>query len=252
MNGRRILVIDDEKNVRAMIELALEVQGYEVFSAGDAESGLKTMSEQGPFDLVLLDYRLPGQTGSQVQKSIFEMNPNQRIILITAFASMDIALDSLREGVVDFLRKPFSTEALRVAVASALQKEVVRNVPVQAQTVVSKMTRKTSKGFVIEPDETHFDAGDRSWVSQFEVTSPDGTTEQFSVKTTGVAIELVKAKMDCERLPGDERFWTAFAEESLADLLDKSDNVSSTIALDDVSEGVHEWLESVLTIKAQL
>src|ERR1044071_1648118 len=96
----RILVIDDESNIRMMIRLALE--------------------REGPWDLILLDQRMPDKTGLEILRELREKEKDVRIIMITAFGTIDLAVDAMKAGATDFLRKPFTVDILRGAVKAAL------------------------------------------------------------------------------------------------------------------------------------
>ena len=107
-----------------MIKLALEHTGYEVGAATDGMDGLLKYGDGTRWDLVLLDQRMPGMPGIEVQREIFRRNAQARLILITAFGTIDLALEAIQAGASDFLRKPFTAETLRLAVRAALDRPV--------------------------------------------------------------------------------------------------------------------------------
>lgn len=117
---KRVLIIDDQKNMRLMARLALEASGYEV---GEAESDMETFALLGhddTWDAILLDQKLPGLVGTDILRRLKVMAPAARVIMMTAFASAELAVQAMRLGAVDFLRKPMTPELLRSAVAAAL------------------------------------------------------------------------------------------------------------------------------------
>ena len=99
----RILVIDDESNIRMMIRLALQHVGHTVEAAADGQEGLARFNERADWDLILLDYRMPGLDGMDVLKQIRWHDPHARVVMITAFGTIDLAVEALKAGATDFL-----------------------------------------------------------------------------------------------------------------------------------------------------
>ena len=100
----RILVIDDEKNIRTMVGLALKHEGYAVDLAEDGRSGLNTFGGGEDFDLVLLDQRMPELDGLEVLHEMRRRKPDTRVVMITAFGTIELAVDAMKSGAADFLR----------------------------------------------------------------------------------------------------------------------------------------------------
>src|SRR5580658_3344635 len=117
----RVLVVDDENNIRTMIRLTLEHSGHSVETAADGQDGLDKFGDGASVDVVLLDQRMPDLEGITVLKQMLYHNPSARIIMITAFGTVDLAVEAMKSGATDFLRKPFSAETLRGAVSVALK-----------------------------------------------------------------------------------------------------------------------------------
>ncbi len=117
----RILIVDDENNIRMMVRLALQHVGHTVETAADGTEGLQKFGNGSNFDLVLLDQRMPGLEGLDVLKQMRYQHPTAKIIMATAFGTIDLAVDAMKSGATDFLRKPFTAETLRGAVQSALK-----------------------------------------------------------------------------------------------------------------------------------
>ncbi|MFX8938014.1 response regulator, partial [Acinetobacter baumannii] len=84
--------------------------------------GLITFGRGDHTDLVILDYRMPGQTGVEVLEEILQRKPEARVIIASAFGTLDLALEAIEAGATDFLRKPFTTDILRTAVEAVLTK----------------------------------------------------------------------------------------------------------------------------------
>src|SRR5580704_8703285 len=117
----RVLVVDDEHNIRTMIRLTLEHSGHTVVTAADGQEGLDKFGDGTGIDVVLLDQRMPDLEGITVLKQMLFHNPSARIVMITAFGTVDLAVEAMKSGATDFMRKPFTAETLRGAVVAALR-----------------------------------------------------------------------------------------------------------------------------------
>src|SRR6266700_3156261 len=94
----KIIVIDDESNIRMMIRFSLQHVGHEVDLAIDGEDGLRMYRDGQKYDLVLLDQRMEGMVGLEVLKEIRLRNPFARVIMITAYGTVDLAVDAMKAG----------------------------------------------------------------------------------------------------------------------------------------------------------
>jgi len=101
----RILVVDDDKVVRQSYQRSLESISSNVEAAGDGEEALQTM-ERNPFDVVLLDLRMPGQDGMSVLRTIKQKWPDSEVVIITGYPTVDSAKEAVRLGAYDYLAKP--------------------------------------------------------------------------------------------------------------------------------------------------
>lgn len=234
-----------------MIKLALEHAGYTVESAADGSEGLVKYGDGRLWDLVLLDQRMPGMSGIEVQTEIFRRNPQAKLILITAFGTIDLALEAIQAGASDFLRKPFTADTLRVAVRSALEREVTHLTAVPVNMVCREFTRAAINGFGFELDSESVDdhVGDLTCV--FAISrgaQPAGTVR---VILPAYVMELVKAHTDSEVVPGGHRFWQAMCEEALANHLWQNAELPTggVLRIEDLSSGLQRWLDSVLTVR---
>jgi DNA-binding NtrC family response regulator len=116
----RILVIDDKENIRNMLRVSLEAHGYAVDVAENGRAGVD-MFRDVIYDLVITDVRMPGMSGLEALDAIKEISPETAVIMITAFADMDDAINALKRGAADYIRKPFKLEELRNAVEKTLE-----------------------------------------------------------------------------------------------------------------------------------
>jgi len=246
----RILVIDDETNIRTHVRLALKHAGYEVDVACDGNEGLVKYNDGRSWDLVLLDQRMPGMAGIDVQKEIFRRNPGARLILITAFGTIDLALEAIQSGASDFLRKPFTIDTLKLSVESALQRPVQQLTAVPVGMVCREFTRTTFNGFSFELQTETIDEHIGDMTCHFGVHRATEPTLDVTVVLPAFVMELVKAYTDSEHVPGGHRFWVAMCEECLANYLWQNAAVPEDgfLRIDDLSSSIQRWLDSVLTV----
>ena len=118
----KILVVDDEEHLRRMMRLTLEAAGYEVAAAADGTEGLALFGDGLQFDATLLDQRMPGMDGLETLRRMKLARASARIIMVSAYATIDLAVDAMKLGASDFVRKPMTPDTLRHAVAAALAK----------------------------------------------------------------------------------------------------------------------------------
>lgn len=116
----KILIIDDDSSLRRVLEYNLQEENYQVYAAASGEEGLRLFSEETP-DLVISDMKMPGMDGMKVLKAIKELSPETLVIMITAFGTVDIAVEAMKAGAYDYITKPFNRDGLRLTVAKALK-----------------------------------------------------------------------------------------------------------------------------------
>lgn len=121
MDKHRIMVIDDEKIVGDMAKMSLEQEGYEVDTFLSAEPALARLKEK-KFDVVVTDYKMKGIDGMEVLRIIKKNHPETVVIMITAFANLDAAIEALRGDVHDFFPKPVKIKELKESIRKALKK----------------------------------------------------------------------------------------------------------------------------------
>jgi DNA-binding NtrC family response regulator len=121
---KRILVVEDEDKLRRVIELQLVSAGYDVDKAATAEDGLKVVDRA---DLVLTDLKLPKMDGLEFLGLIRRQNAQTPVVIMTAFGSIETAVESMKAGATDFLLKPFSLDHLMQVVQKALEVRALRD-----------------------------------------------------------------------------------------------------------------------------
>lgn len=120
----RILVVEDEEKLRRVIELQLMSAGFEVDQAGTAEAALPRIDRA---DVILTDLRLPGMSGLEMLALVQKQNTHAPVVVMTAFSSIETAVDAMKKGAVDFLPKPFSLDHLMTVVNKALEMRTLRD-----------------------------------------------------------------------------------------------------------------------------
>ena len=120
MAGERILIVDDERLIRMSLGEQLAREGYAVEEAADGRTALQRLSH-GDYDLVLLDYRLPDTDGIAILKEIVQSHPDAVTILMTAYSSVENAVEAMKLGAFHYLNKPFDMDEMLVYVRKALE-----------------------------------------------------------------------------------------------------------------------------------
>lgn len=121
MEKHSIMIIDDEKIVGDMARLSLEQEGYEVETFLDGRSALDRLEEKS-FRVVVTDLKMKGVDGLEVLRTVRKLYPETVVIMITAFANLDVAIEALRDDVHDFFPKPVKLKELKVSIQRALAK----------------------------------------------------------------------------------------------------------------------------------
>ncbi|MFN8454414.1 MAG: response regulator transcription factor [Anaerolineae bacterium] len=123
--SHRILVVDDEDTFRYFLKLNLEQQGYQVTDSADGQTALNLIKEQ-VFEVALIDLRLADLDGLEIVRQLRQTTPQTSVIILTGFATLDSAIEALRQGAYDYLTKPFETAELLARVADAIAMQPVQ------------------------------------------------------------------------------------------------------------------------------
>ena len=116
---KRILIVDDDKDLRFNLSCILKEEGYEVIAAADGKQALNALAEN-VLDLVLLDVRLPGMDGVELLEEIKKIEQNLPIIMLTAYSDVKSAVKAMKSGAFDYITKPFDEEELILVIEKAL------------------------------------------------------------------------------------------------------------------------------------
>src|SRR6267142_4069079 len=226
--AKRVLIVDDEENIRRVTRITLEAAGYQVGEADDGERGLEAFGDGSAWDAVLLDQKMSGMEGLEVLGRLKERHSTVPIIMVTAFASIELAVDAMKLGATDFVRKPMTPEILRNAIAASLSKQQSVSEPtarasheVSTEPLIQIITMNgftilESEGIRQEPDER-----------RFTVKSPGGGEHEVLVQIDEEAVGYVE-RMTKRRLTPENSFWTIQAQRLLSDYLWKEGKVPPT------------------------
>jgi DNA-binding response OmpR family regulator len=215
---KRILIIEDEPHIRRMMRMTLEAAHYEVEEAADGLEGIKLFDNGSRYAAVVVDQRMPGIDGLEVLRRIKTQDSDARVVMATAYASIELAVDAMKLGAVDFVRKPTTPDVLRNAVAAAMAKRP-RNQPAESQMSWKRTTTVqtvTMNGFTIVDDDqlATFD----EWQRRFIVASPAGQDHEVVVEIDSEAVDYVE-RITGRRLGPESSFWTSQARRVLTDFL---------------------------------
>ncbi len=135
----RVLVVDDELAVRKSLGGWLREEGYEVDVAGSGKEALEALS-RNDWDVFLVDIKMPGIDGLELQRRIQEIHPDSTIIIMTAYASVDTAVEAMKQGAYDYVVKPFEPEALENLIRKAAERKQLLDQNVQLRAKIDEMS----------------------------------------------------------------------------------------------------------------
>src|SRR3989337_939333 len=141
MPKEKILIVDDEKSIRDFLEIMLKKEGYKVASASSGEEALKVVNQIN-YDLVISDIRMKGMSGVELLKNIKEINPETVVLVVTAYASVDTAIDAMKAGAYDYIAKPFKIEEVKYIIRNALDRKRL-----ETENILLKKELKSKYGF---------------------------------------------------------------------------------------------------------
>jgi CheY-like chemotaxis protein len=212
----KLLVIDDEPHIRQMMRLTLEASGYEVDEAADGHEGLDRFGDGADYAAVVLDQKMPGLDGLETLARIKQRTPDACVLMVTAFGSIELAVDAMRLGATDFLRKPMTPEMLRSAVAAAVAADQgprrPRRAPAPSGPAAPSIETLTLNGFrILRAPEASSSAEHGFRVRHI----PDGAESVVKVAIEAEAVDRV-ARLTHRRLEAGSTFWQLQAERLLS------------------------------------
>jgi two-component system, NtrC family, response regulator AtoC len=119
---RRVLVVDDEENLRHMLQILLRREGYEAVGAVSVEAAL-TELESNPYDIIITDLRMPGRSGLELLDEVRQRNLQTTVVVMTAYGSKEVAIEAMKRGAYDYLSKPFEADEVVLLLRKAEERE---------------------------------------------------------------------------------------------------------------------------------
>lgn len=221
----RVLVVDDEKDIRDGCERIIRRMGCEVVTASRGAEGLDILeTAEKPIQIVLLDLKMPGMDGMEVLRSIRDMNPEILVIIITGFATIETAIQAMKQGAYDFMPKPFEPDHVRIVVGRAREKlrlaREARKLDAERQKTLIDLGAEKSRirtvieslpnGTVVTNASGQVVLMNPAFVRQFQVAPEKGPGETIeSYVSDNVFCDLVKEisqgnYADTDKIPSHE------------------------------------------------
>ncbi len=208
----RVLIVDDEPHIRRVMRMALERDGYEVCEAADGVTGLEQFGDGSKCSAVVLDQRMPGIDGLETLRRIKARSSVAPVVMVTAYGSVQLAVDAMKLGATDFLQKPMTPDALRRTVRSAVQTRPAIAEPEEYLRPQPPISRVTMNGFRLWQNPPT--PGKTPHQRTFTVETLDGQVETVTVEIAPTA--LAASKRVCRRdFPVAGGFWNCQAEKAL-------------------------------------
>ncbi len=184
----RVLVVDDEASMRELLTILLRQEGYDVVTADGGEAAVGLLGRE-TFDLVITDLRMAGADGLDVLRAAREQAPRTVVLVVTAYASTESAVEAMKLGAYDYVTKPFKVDELKVTVTNALERRRL-----QEENLALKRQLRRERGF------DNFIARSRAMLDVFETirkTADSGSTVMITGES-GTGKELVAQALHSE------------------------------------------------------
>jgi FixJ family two-component response regulator len=250
---QKILIIDDEEHIRRMMRLALESVGYEIGEARNGFDGVRLFADG--WDCVVLDQRMAGMDGLETLREIKKMDRNASVVMATAYASIELAVDAMKIGATDFVRKPLTPETLRNSVSAAIAR---RNASGDQESFTVAAPQRPLIETVTMNGFTILDSDKDEWrppgQRRFRVLDPTGLSHEVVVKIEEEVVSYVE-RMIRRALPSESSFWTSQARRLLSNYLWEKGEVPamkfltlSAISRDDLAVAEHWQVENTQSL----
>jgi two-component system response regulator AtoC len=247
---KRLLIIDDEENMRHMLQVMLQKAGYIVQTAADGMEGLEKISKQD-FDFVLCDLRMPNMDGMTFLKKSRQTHSDQTIIMMSAYGTIDTALEAMMIGAYDYISKPFKQDEVLLTLKKAEERERLKKENLELQNRLRKIEQKYSFGNIIARSEAMahvFDLVEKvaKHKTTVLITGESGTGKDLIAKTihsNGNRSSVPMVSLNCGTIPenlleselfGYKKGAFTDAVKDKPGLFEEADG--STIFLDEIGE----------------
>ncbi len=151
-NNKSVLIVDDEKNMRHMLKVMLSKAGYEVATARDGVEALRLMEAQD-FHFVLCDIRMPRMDGMEFLRRAQERFPEKTYIMMSAYGTIDTALEAMKQGAYDYISKPFKTDEVLLTLKKAEERERLKRENISLKQEIQKIRMRYSFNNIIARSE---------------------------------------------------------------------------------------------------
>ncbi|MEE9613121.1 MAG: sigma-54 dependent transcriptional regulator [Desulfatiglandales bacterium] len=153
MPGKRVLIIDDEENMRHMLQTMLNKAGYMTGTAADGAEGLDLMDRED-FDFILCDLKMPNMDGMTFLKKSREKHSEKTFIIMSAYGTIDTALEAMKIGAYDYIFKPFKIDEVLLTLKKVEEKERLKEENLRLQSRIKKIEQKYSFGNIVARSES--------------------------------------------------------------------------------------------------
>ena len=137
MTAARVLVVDDERSMRDLLSITLRQAGYDVTLADGGENAIDALKSDS-FDLVVTDLRMRKLDGLAVLRGAKEISPSTVVVVVTAFASTETAVEAMKLGAYDYITKPFKLDEMRLTIEKALERKRLQDENIALKRELSK------------------------------------------------------------------------------------------------------------------
>ena len=200
----KILLIDDEKNIRRSLREILEFEKYQIDEAGDGSAGWE-MLQAAPYDLVLCDIKMPKMDGLELLKKVSESGKDTTLVMMSGHGSIDTAMEAVKNGAFDFLSKPIDLNRLLVTVRNALDKTSLVSETKVLRKKVSKTGEMIGESEALNSIKEIIDKV-AAVDTRILITGPNGSGKELvaraihekSARATGPMVEV-----NCAAIPAD-------------------------------------------------
>ena len=247
MPNHKILIVDDEKNILRVVSTTLKNERYDITAAQSAEEAIEKFGRDG-FDLVITDLKLPGQSGLDLLAYVKAQEPDLPVIMITAFGTIETAVDAMKKGAFNYLTKPVNPDELLTVVREAVEKYELKQ---ENRSLKSELRQKHTFGNIVGKSAAMQEVFDTVRIvsktqSSVLIFGESGTGKELIARAIHYESDRAEhpfVTIDCATIPseimeselfGHEKGAFTGAHERKIGLLERADN--GTVFLDEIGE----------------
>lgn len=251
-NGSRssVLVIDDEENMRHMLSSMLKRAGYDVENANDGKAGIVALKRH-PFDFVLCDVKMPEMDGMAFLKSAKAFSENSTIIMMSAYGTIDLAVEAMKLGAYDFISKPFKSDEIKLVIEKAQERSRLKRENVMLKEQIRRFEDRYRFGSLLAKSRAMRSVFElAAKVAQYNttvlITGESGTGKELvarAIHQAGTRHDKLMVPINCAGIPesllesemfGHVKGAFTGADRAKKGLFEEADG--STIFLDEIGE----------------